>query len=64
MLQWVPLYRLWQMKYQGILFLVLWDCAQVTLTLILSHTKIGKVYVIVGDENETVEAVRELIKAK
>ena len=58
MLQWVPLYCLWQLKYQGILFLVLWDCTQVTLTLTLSRTKIGKVYVIVGDENETVEAVR------
>ena len=37
----------------------LWDCAQAIVTL--SRTKLGKNIIFVGDENETVEALSDLI---
>ena len=40
----------------------LWDCAQAIVTL--SRTKLGKNIIFVGDENETVEALCELIQKK
>ena len=40
----------------------LWDCAQAIVTL--SRTKIGKNLILVGDKNETIEALSVLIQMK
>ena len=40
----------------------LWDCAQAIVTL--SRTKLGKNIIFVGDQNDTIEALSELIKLR